>query len=469
MDMKCLFLFALAVSVYAQAPPVTDVPESTFLADQAAADATEAAREAEDAAAHADATELLAAKGAGACKSLADATEADVKNNIKAEQDILNKIDKGAACPQEGQQAVTAMQNKLTKAESDKKAADKAHTDALSTEVDFGKHKFNSLTKGQCSTFYNSGSYKAAETKVANAKKKKDQAAGTVTQAKKDLQAAKDAAVEAKRKCQCNTYKAHEKALADANAKVKKSNDAAWTKAAHLKCVIAGKTTNACTVPAMPKVKAVTLAAGVNAGRCSSWEGKAQCYNAVCGGCNGASNIMKRIYRQTGDNSWNAGCFMKSEIPKGRTTSYKLSGAWNSHGTGRGGSVHAMWGFRLGDKTLDTTSHGGQKHYYGSIDYAYYCHAANQQLHIYEKGSSKGAQNCYCGTKFNFDLEMFTNGNVVYKGYSPQQGSWKTCRTVGGSKGKGPYVVDESIYGKSCDLTDFALYKKEGGSWVAAL
>jgi len=360
------------------------------------------------------------------------------------------------------------MKTKLANAETAKKNADKAHNDALNTDVDFGKHKFNSLTKGQCSTFYNSGSYKAAEQKVAAAKKTKDQAAGKVTQAKKDLAAAEDAAKEAVKKCQCDAYQAHETALAAANAKVKKTNDAAWTKAAHLKCVIAGKTTNACTVPAMPKVKAVALAAGVNAGRCSSWAGKAQCYNAICDGCNGASNIMKRIYRQKGDQTWNAGCFMKAEVPKARTQNYKLSGVWNYAGTGRGGNVHAMWGFRLGDKSLDTTQYGGQKHYYGSIDYAYYCHAVNQPLHIYEKGTSRGATSCNCGTKFYFDLEMFTNGNVVYKGHNSQQGAWKTCRTTNGSKGKGPYVVDESIYGKSCDLKDFALYKKQGNSWVAA-
>merc|ERR1711939_801614 len=130
--------------------------------------------------------------------------------------------------------AVNSMQSKLTKAENDKKAADKAYNDALNTDVDFGTHKYNSLTKGQCSTFYNSGSYKAAENKVNAAKKTKDQAAGKVTQAKKDLQAAKDAAKVAVRKCQCEAYKAHDKALAAANAKVASANKAAWTKAAHL-------------------------------------------------------------------------------------------------------------------------------------------------------------------------------------------------------------------------------------------
>merc|ERR1719305_1941202 len=120
------------------------------------------------------------------------------------------------------------MKTKLANAETAKKNADKAHNDALGTEVDFGKHKFNSLTKGQCSTFYNSGSYKAAEQKVASAKKTKDQAAGKVTQAQKDLQAAKDAAEAAVRKCQCEAFKAHDKALAAANAKVASANKAAW-------------------------------------------------------------------------------------------------------------------------------------------------------------------------------------------------------------------------------------------------
>jgi len=289
--------------------------------------------------------------------------------------------------------------------------------------------------------------------------------AAKVTQAKKDLTAAEAAAKVAMRKCQCDTYQAHEKALAAANAKAKSANTAAWTKAAHLKCVLAGKTTNSCTVPAMPKVKAVTLASGVNAGRCSAWEGKNQCYNAVCGGCKG--NKIDRVYRNSGDATWNAGCFMHAQVPKERTTSYMLQGVYYPKGTGRGGNQHAMWGFRLGDTTLDTTKHGGQKHYYGSIDFAYYCTSENAQLHIYEKGSSRGAMSCYCGTAFTFQQIIHTNGNVEYKGHSSQQGGWKSCRTVGGAKNKGPYVVDESIYGKYCDLKHMVLTHKVNGQNVA--
>merc|ERR1719253_1962604 len=104
-------------------------------------------------------------------------------------------MDKGANCPKEGQDAVAAMQGKLAAAQNTKKAKDKAYNDALNTDVNFGTRKYSSLTKGQCGTFFNSAAYKNAETKV------------------------------------------------------KSANTKAWTKAAHLKCVLDGKTTNQCTVP----------------------------------------------------------------------------------------------------------------------------------------------------------------------------------------------------------------------------
>merc|ERR1711871_511188 len=181
----------------------------------------------------------------------------------KNQQAMLDKIDKGANCPKRGQAAENAA-----------KGATKKYNDALNVDVDFGKRKFNSLTEGNCGTFFNSAAYTSAKKKVADSKKRKQEAEGKVTQAKKDLAAAEEAAKISVKNCQCDTYKNHEKALADANAKVKSSNTKAWTKAAHLKCVIAGKTTNQCTVPALPKVVATSLAAGVSSGACSAWEGR---------------------------------------------------------------------------------------------------------------------------------------------------------------------------------------------------
>merc|ERR1740127_219185 len=172
------------------------------------------------------------------------------------------------------------MKGKLTAAENTSKDATKKYNDALNVDVDFGKRKFNSLTEGNCNTFFGSTAYTNAKKKVSDAKKKKEEAAGKVTQAQKDLKAAEASAKASVKTCQCDTYKNHQKALADANAKVKAANTKAWTEAAHLKCVLAGKAANSCTVPPLPKVKATSVATGVNNGACtvsSAWKGQKQC------------------------------------------------------------------------------------------------------------------------------------------------------------------------------------------------
>lgn len=265
--------FALALSVSATAedgvvPPEQDVVEPiTFLETEVAAQT--AAEVAENAALHEEATDFLKKAGANACKSLADSAEKAVVDNVKAQQAILDKIDNGANCPQEGQPAVKKMEQKLKEAKDAEKAAKKAYNDALKTNVNFGSHQFDDLTKGSCGVFYNSAAYKNAEKKVADAKKKKDQAAGTVTQATKSVESAKTAAKTAVRLCQCNTYKAHKAALKDATDKVVAANTKEWKKAANLKCVLAGKT--GCTVPPLPKLKAVSAAKGVDESKCAKW------------------------------------------------------------------------------------------------------------------------------------------------------------------------------------------------------
>merc|ERR1712167_541657 len=97
-------------------------------------------------------------------------------------------------------------------------------------------------------TFFNSAAYTSAKKKVAEARTEKEEAAGKVTQAQTSLKAAEDSAKAEVKQCQCDTHNNHVKALAEANDKVKAANTRAWTEAAHLKCVLAGKTSNACTV-----------------------------------------------------------------------------------------------------------------------------------------------------------------------------------------------------------------------------
>jgi len=459
MNMKIVFVLALAVSAYA-----LPSAEESFTEEVSPAVELLSASEAE--AIHQEAEETLKTEGSDKCKDLADATEQEVKDNVKAEQAVLDKIEKGANCPESGQQAVQEAQNSLDAAEDKSKKADAAYSTALTKPVNFGVHAFNSLTKGDCNVFYNSNQYKNAEVDVKAKKDAKTAAAGAVTQAKKALEDAKAAAVVAVRDCRCNTWKTHQAALAAANAKVASSNTKAWTKAAHLKCVLDGKTTNSCTVPALPEVKATALATGVTAGTCSSWEGVAQCSNAQVVGTQKNWQLID-VQRSSGNAAWNAGCFMRNEATAG--SEWRLDTHWDPHGSGKGGNVHAMWGYYPGADIKDASKansckKANQCHYYPSLEFSFYCHATNNHPYAYEKGSAHHLTACNCGGSAHTRIEITSDGTVKYYMSSNHHG-WKLCRTSNKKATKFPYVIDESLYGSYCRL-DLTLKKKVGGSWV---
>jgi hypothetical protein len=298
--MKIAICFALALAVTsAQHAEDGVVPESTQEVEPVLELVDTSAEEAENAAAHQEAKSYLQKAGSDACKALADSAAKAVKDNVKAEQEILDKIDKGAKCKDEGQDAVNAMKKKLAEAKDAQKKANKKYDDAQNADVDFGKRKYSSLTKGNCDTFFNSQAFKNAKSKVNDAKKKKDQAAGTVSQAQKSVDTAEKSAIMDVRKCQCTTFNNHKKALAAANKSVQSANTKSWTKAAHLKCVLAGTPASSCTVPALPKVKATSVANGVDASKCEHW------YNGkpIPSYCDTGFEAYKKSHGYTNSNS----------------------------------------------------------------------------------------------------------------------------------------------------------------------
>merc|ERR1712054_244779 len=184
--MKNAMIFAALVAFVAAVPDTTssDLPE-TMLVDEAAS--------------YEEAAAFLQKSNSNACLDLATATEKEVKDNVKQQQDMLNKLPNGSQCNSRGQDLVT-------KAKDASAAADRKVRDA--------------------------------QTQVAIAQ---EQAASLVKQ------------------CQCNTATAHSKMLSDSKRKSEQQNKSAWTKAAHLRCVIKGISASKCKVPTMPTVKAPRL------------------------------------------------------------------------------------------------------------------------------------------------------------------------------------------------------------------
>lgn len=70
--------------------------------------------------------------------------------------------------------------------------------------------------------------------------------------------------------CQCAVATNMDKMYSAASGRAKNSNQAAWTKAAHLRCVIKGTPANKCRVPAMRTLSKPSLQGGASKSKCVS-------------------------------------------------------------------------------------------------------------------------------------------------------------------------------------------------------
>merc|ERR1711939_960004 len=124
-------------------------------------------------------------------------------------------------------------------------------------KVSYGDISFNALNQNQCkSQFYTSNSAYQAALKSVN---DKTAACAKIDGETKGLAKAVDdsiyAACLARGKCESDAEDAKDKTFDDANkACGSQKNKDAFTRAHHMKCVLAGKTLQGCTVPTPPKV-----------------------------------------------------------------------------------------------------------------------------------------------------------------------------------------------------------------------
>merc|ERR1712070_122368 len=198
-----------------------------------------------------------------ACKDLAQATQDEVTNAVADQQKALAAMDNGDQCNDEGQGLISdAKANKVTadKAEADAQAALTAETNK---KFNFGDFSFGELTKNECGNFFNSAVYTEAESKVVAAKAVLSQKVAEASAAATAVETATQEAAKLVMECKCKTKKTLDKTLAEMNSSAEDHNTQAWNKAHHMECVLAGKTTNNCQVPALPVVVAVPYGEGV--------------------------------------------------------------------------------------------------------------------------------------------------------------------------------------------------------------
>merc|ERR1712072_634927 len=462
---QILVAFALAFTV--SALPSTDeaVPE-TELAIPEFPPATEFATATE----YEKASVLVSKKGDKACTDLADAAETEGKENVKNAQDILSKIDNGANCAKEGQDAVKSAKAPSEQAKAKKTKADQDYADAQGAKVNFGDFSFNSLNPNNCQGFFASSVYTNAKAKVDAATTAAASAAGEVKQAATAVQNAITAAESAATKCKCKAFKAHEVALAASNTKVAAANKAAWTKAALLKCVIAGTSYGSCTVPAIPKVKAVTLAAGVDNSACEAdlatfplktkYGSYNQCSNAKLVDKGGNKDNYQCTNGCDQDNyggttEWHRGCFGPWEIQE-KDLPLSLSFTYNANGQSASNNyAYEFAGFN------SVKNDGSAPHYDCTFDFAFRFQPA-QQAYEYRHGCSStqgsGAP-CYINgghSDNKMRIHIAKDGKVRYyvNGKFCMNGKNKATSSVF------PLYFDTSMYGLYGTFKDISLKKE---------
>jgi hypothetical protein len=212
---------------------------------------------------------ITAGKDEGACADLAAATIKEVEDSVDGQQKMLDSLDTGADCPNKGQDAVDAAQGALDQANKDKEDADAAAATAANADVNFGPKPLSGLTPGNCESFFSDPAYTSAKAAEESAKQAATQAAGAVSTAEAGLKAAQDAQKAAIAECQCAAKKGYEDAWEAANSN-NAANEKAYTKGKHMACVLAGTPPADCDVGAIPKVTAITLAAGTQDANCEA-------------------------------------------------------------------------------------------------------------------------------------------------------------------------------------------------------
>merc|ERR1712086_514202 len=105
-----------------------------------------------------------------ACKDLAQATQDEVISAVAHQQKVLAGMPKGDQCNDEGQGLINEAKDLKATAEKAKADAQAALNVENSKKFNFGDFSFEELTEGECNSFFNSGVYTDAKSKVVAAK-----------------------------------------------------------------------------------------------------------------------------------------------------------------------------------------------------------------------------------------------------------------------------------------------------------
>lgn len=201
------------------------------------------------------------------CDAMIKASKDGVKKIVIAEQTRVNKLDNGKHCFSVGKNQMSVAISTEHKAALNLKKARKKLADAMDTPI-IWKYLFSKVSEKNPSMFFKAPQYLRVKALVKKLRREVQIAKGVLHQAKTTHTAAIKTKSGKMLKCRCDTYTKMQNEIKMVNVAIHKANIKAWTKAAHLKCILGGTPIAKCAVKAIPKVHAPKLARGVGKSAC---------------------------------------------------------------------------------------------------------------------------------------------------------------------------------------------------------
>jgi len=257
MVFRAIIVAIAVVSLAAAVPTPNDVvPETKLVATGARAEAEQIVSE-------------MIQSGAdwGNCTDLAETTRTEVTDAVEVKQKMLDSLDKGCGCKDEGQDEVNRTYTVMTEAQKTLTTAEEELVTVTNTDVHLSSQKFSLLQTGECGWIKTDAAYLSAETAYNEAVERVRTTTEAHTRAIFEHTTSVIKAKEMKEHCECETQSNHETQWTDANMD-NEANQRAWAQSRHIDCVIAHTSEANCGVDSCPVVRRPVLCDDIETKKC---------------------------------------------------------------------------------------------------------------------------------------------------------------------------------------------------------
>merc|ERR1711966_379633 len=195
-----------------------------------------------------------------ACSELANTTRDEVEAHVKAEQHMLDEVNRTLTEMHAASNAVTVAETVLET--------------ATNAQVQLSSRSFQSLQAGECGWIVTDSSYQTAHVTYTTAVTTLATTRTTYTLSVTEHTEKVIEAARLKLECECATQSAHAAAWANANED-NDANEAAWDQAHHIDCVIERISEASCTFGPAPSLTQPALCDDIESVSCAAESGSA--------------------------------------------------------------------------------------------------------------------------------------------------------------------------------------------------